>query len=348
MLSLAGTVLITTLATAPAVAKFEDYLTQRWFAVEVIVFERSNINDKNTLEALAHPHPTPEPEPFLVNPDETFIQLTEPLEPTDSNGLLADEVTRLTPREPTQQRRRLETPFANPATDPTTDSTINKGPSVEALRLDFLQALTEYELALESRNLAFEADANPVLAEELARLSRPRNNTIVWRGRWLQAVPNRKEPQPLVVAVNELESGEFQLTGSLEVTVNRYLHLRAKLWYHDPAFGAELMTAELAGYSAPSDRAALPQQPVQSGTYSSQSGQQSSGQGLAPSTAEQYAMEQNLPEPLFMLLDQTRRMRSGILHYLDHPKLGLLVRIDKVPPPAELLAQYKAFEASQK
>ena len=47
----------------------------------------------------------------------------------------------------------------------------------------------------------------------------------------------------------------------------------------------------------------------------------------------------------YALLDQSQRMRSGDLHYFDHPLFGLLVRIDKVSPPAELLAQFETFQS---
>ena len=53
------------------------------------------------------------------------------------------------------------------------------------------------------------------------------------------------------------------------------------------------------------------------------------------------------PGPRYMLLDESRAMRRGELHYLDHPKLGVLVRIDRVPPSRRLLEASAAFEAAQ-
>ena len=44
--------------------------------------------------------------------------------------------------------------------------------------------------------------------------------------------------------------------------------------------------------------------------------------------------------PGYAVLDQSQRMRSGELHYFDHPLFGMLVRIDKVSPPAELQANF--------
>ncbi len=333
-LCLVASVLLCALTSLPASAKFEDYLTKRWFSIEVIVFERSNIDDKNTLEALANPRPGSDTDDAI----DSSTLISEPLTATDPDALLDAETTMTGAREPTEQRLTLETQLFEE------DST------KESIRVDFLEAINAYEQELESRNLIFEADANPRLEDELQRLQRPRNHTVIWRGNWLQAVPNRDEPEPLEIAVNELESGEYQLTGSIEVTVNRYLHLHAQLWYHDPAFGDELGADFAAQDMGPSTAAGQPQgrpgplAPATNGPGSSRFDDQT----LAPTLNDQSSQAQQQPEPLFMVLDETRRMRSGFLHYLDHPKLGMLVRIDKIKVPEALLAQYKLFEASQK
>lgn len=342
-LSLVGSVLITglftLLGTQPAYAKFEDYLTKRWFGIEVIVFERSNIDDKNTLEALAKPRITPDDDDAI----DSSTLISEPLAATDPNNLLDAEAVTIAAREPTEQRLALETQLFE-------EDTTN-----ETIRADFLEAINAFEQTLESRNLIFEADANPRLEDELERLQRPRNNSVIWRGNWLQAVPNRDAPEPLEIAVNELESGEFQLTGSIEVTVNRYLHLHAQLLYHDPAFGDELGADFAAqGVTGASAITGQPQSNLRQTASVANGGAIRSDairfddKAIAPAVNDQALLEQQQFEPLFMTLDETRRMRSGFLHYLDHPKLGMLVRIDKITVPEELLAQYKMFEASQK
>ncbi len=61
-------------------------------------------------------------------------------------------------------------------------------------------------------------------------------------------------------------------------------------------------------------------------------------------------LEQTPTEPTsdpaaYAQLDQSQRMRSGELHYFDHPLFGLLVRIDKVSPPAALKAQFETFQS---
>ena len=48
----------------------------------------------------------------------------------------------------------------------------------------------------------------------------------------------------------------------------------------------------------------------------------------------------------YMQLKQARTMRSGELHYLDHPRMGVLVRIDPLPPSPALAQALQAWEAS--
>ena len=47
------------------------------------------------------------------------------------------------------------------------------------------------------------------------------------------------------------------------------------------------------------------------------------------------------------LLSEQRRMRTDEPHYLDHPALGILVRVDPLIPPDALLAMFDELEESR-
>ena len=49
----------------------------------------------------------------------------------------------------------------------------------------------------------------------------------------------------------------------------------------------------------------------------------------------------------YMVLEERRVMRKGTLHYLDHPHLGILVRADPVQPPNWLVDASAALEAAE-
>ena len=61
--------------------------------------------------------------------------------------------------------------------------------------------------------------------------------------------------------------------------------------------------------------------------------------------ANQTAIETE--QPGYMELREQRRMRSGELHYLDHPKFGVLARVDPIQPPETLLAELARLGAPQ-
>ena len=44
------------------------------------------------------------------------------------------------------------------------------------------------------------------------------------------------------------------------------------------------------------------------------------------------------------LLAETRRMRTGVVHYLDHPRIGLVLRADRLDVPDGLVALVEAVE----
>ncbi len=50
-------------------------------------------------------------------------------------------------------------------------------------------------------------------------------------------------------------------------------------------------------------------------------------------------LEADIPEKGSFRLEESRRMKSGELHYFDHPELGALVTIIPEPPPAETEAE---------
>jgi hypothetical protein len=50
-------------------------------------------------------------------------------------------------------------------------------------------------------------------------------------------------------------------------------------------------------------------------------------------------------DPGYMELREQRKMRSGELHYLDHPKFGVLARVDPIQPPDTLVAELARLAA---
>jgi hypothetical protein len=67
---------------------------------------------------------------------------------------------------------------------------------------------------------------------------------------------------------------------------------------------------------------------------------------ISPSFVSGEAAPSDLPRP-YAELKQSRRMRSGELHYFDHPLFGVLVRIEKVTHPKSITSEFERFKSAQ-
>ncbi len=159
---------------------------------------------------------------------------------------------------------------------------------------------------------------------------------------WREALAdNQSGPAVLIEVAGEPGTGDLPIQGWVRLRLNRYLHLQAQLW--------TLRRASEAGPGLPALTWGAPQLPT-----------------LAPApplpgSPVDFVLRDYRPLPfpssgsaplgIAQLLDidpvveitsmsQSRRMRSGELHYLDHPRFGLLVLVEPFdpegapPPPA--------------
>ena len=124
------------------------------------------------------------------------------------------------------------------------------------------------------------------------RMRRSGNYDVLHHGGWLQAVPPRDSARPLLIQLGApMPDATFQLEGSVSVTLGRFLHFAAQVWLRqDPAQSPP----ELEGETEPNGM-----QAVSAGS----DGLRTDGSG-------------------YVLLSESRRMRPGEVHYLDHPWLG--------------------------
>lgn len=314
-LTLAGAPVSGTAAEAIRTSQgLEDHLTRQWYYTEVIVFQRPAVQDHLVTEQLARP-PAPLPRNLhtfrragplasaydlypLTHAYLAFPYLA-PL-PADTHADAAEEHW---------QRDEFPEPQSQSRAVPVIEPRLAADPL-----LDFLAAVADFEAALESGSYRWMESDTFTLTGPANRLARTSGHQIVLHGRWLQPVPSRDAPEPLLVRAGSRDPrGAYPLEGAFDVTLGRYLHFGARLYYREPLLG-----------QTPLDPARPPDGlpgPI--------------GLGL---TAEHFT------ESGVLQMAESRRLRSGELHYLDHPKLGILVRIDPVTPPESLSAAFLALK----
>ena len=152
--------------------------------------------------------------------------------------------------------------------------------------------LTENELARHALMHEFE------LADQAKRIGNRKQYQVVAHVAWIQ--PGYAEDQAIAFPLAELAGAASGLQGDITLYLSRYLHMQFNLIISEPggAPGQESTAAYDRLLSLPIS-AAADQPPA--------------------------------PSPVYRM-DEKRRMRSGELHYIDHPYFGALTRVSKVDP----------------
>ncbi len=156
--------------------------------------------------------------------------------------------------------------------------------------LNLLRAAARQQEALRGDGYRWLPERTHALKAEARRIRNAPGLDIIWHGKWMQPVPGRSAGEPLMLTAQPTPS-RGRLSGTLQVTLGRFLHFNATLWLEERR----------------DDR---------DGAVS------------------------------FMQLSEARTMRLEELHYLDHPRLGVLVRINRVPPAPALVRALRTWEAS--
>jgi hypothetical protein len=114
---------------------------------------------------------------------------------------------------------------------------------------------------------------------------------------WIQ--PIATADKSILIQAGEQYGDAFELDGTIALRVSRYLHVETQLWF--TSFQRVAEDIPLSQFS---------QQPERYKKLL-----------LAESRKNAFITEQTF------LLKQSRRMRSGETHYLDHPRFGVMIRI---------------------
>jgi hypothetical protein len=318
-----------------AADKASDFLIENWYVTEVIVFQRGPVMEMNSTERLIRTIAPPFPaamRTFSTTPDQIGVGYD-----LDSLALTLPEFTHIEPgSEPFGESVAQPYEISEeqpPVTAPAAGDETTSAPTIEpVLEPDPLQEFTElvaiFEDQLREQSYRWLDQSEFLMSRDATLIERQRGNQILLHGRWLQPVPQRGQPQPLFIQKGVIQKGviqkgviqkggiqegsgisrQYQLEGTMAVTLGRYLHFQARLSYREPAFG---------------------QNPIS-----------------LPASLSEVAQPTALPAPIagHMVLQQSRRMRSAQVHYIDHPKLGVLVRIDPLVFPDDLVAEFEALQ----
>ncbi|MFQ3347411.1 MAG: hypothetical protein ACI8RT_001147 [Candidatus Azotimanducaceae bacterium] len=206
--------------------------------------------------------------------------------------------------------------------------------------LNFTNQLGAFKKLLRDSSYTAIAPGNFELSNEAAILKRNPKFALLMHQSWQQVVPPRAAPQEIYFTA---DVAGHSLQGLVSVTLGRYLHFAGQLWLEAPI--EEYAAEQLLGSAGP-------------GTFNLQP-----GNNLARSSVElnadvgrgnriftlgeidaQGAVSEQVPPTAYFELNESRRMRSKELHYLDHPALGIVVKITPLETPESLAEAWANFE----
>ncbi|WP_417545153.1 CsiV family protein [Marinobacter sp.] len=141
------------------------------------------------------------------------------------------------------------------------------------------------------------------------RLERSGKYRVLMSAGWYEAFPPDYKGQPLRVEIGDWlqQAGQRAIEGNITIDRQRYLHVAVHLnHWQEGKVAAEGITQ---------DSSAEPQEAIPVSTS-------------AP--ASELTLRPEVPLELLTWIRETRRMRSGEIHFLDSPTIGVLVFFKKV------------------
>jgi hypothetical protein len=168
-----------------------------------------------------------------------------------------------------------------------------------------------------------------------AYMQRTGNYRTLFHETWAQPVRGEQQALPLIIDRSGDSESWPQLQGSVKLHLSRYLHIQTRLWLNtqgDYLPGEWRMPPPPFGPASVIIEAPEPE-PEEEAYYVNPE----------PAVPLEPATEQELAEPEgpvypwrhAVLVAQTRKMRSNEVHYIDHPLLGVVVKL--TPLDAEQL-----------
>lgn len=184
--------------------------------------------------------------------------------------------------------------------------------------------------------------------QTLRRLRNSKAYKILTTKTWRQPGLAQSASIPVLIQAGEEFDGNYELEGTINITLSRYLHVQSNLWLSEYVKQIELSNTwweESTFENAPAFEGLLTDS-----TYALEKGN-SSKEGLDTGSATPLLGALNINETTAhyeairtVVIDESRRMRSNELHYLDHPLFGMIIKITPYEIPIPEIAEENVAE----
>ncbi|BFM11481.1 peptidoglycan binding protein CsiV [Simiduia litorea] len=210
-------------------------------------------------------------------------------------------------------------------TETITGSNINTSIDTERVELDpdtireILETQAFVKLPTELRNLN----------ETVGALERRNRQRILFHEAWRQPLIDPEKATAIIIAGGQTFDNEQELAGTVKFGVSRYIHVHTNIWFSEFASNEGQDNQEWPMVPTPPS---ANNGDIDDTLINLNAGLNKSKQDLWHQYDVIDTTYQNIKEKPFIVtnlatLIQTRRMRSSEVHYIDHPKIGILITV---------------------
>ncbi|WP_404418375.1 CsiV family protein [Marinospirillum sp.] len=161
------------------------------------------------------------------------------------------------------------------------------------------------------------------LTDHARALERSDDYRLLFHDAWQMPVVAEDRSLPLLLEAGDYYGGQPELIGQLQLSVARYLHLETDLYLHSfEPLETTHRSAALTRFLN-QNRSSLGTSP-QLPALTDQAAADQDGE-VSRIINQEYQIKESAQ------MRQRRRMRSGELHFIDSPYLGILVKIERAP-----------------
>ncbi len=295
---------------------------QRWYQVELIVFARNQVPASqqeywDSHIALAYP-----PNWVALKDPDTLIL-------SDGENDLTNDANETFPGDLTANTSNLTTNSAGSETDVLDSASTNDDDPLSDTETS--PAPTPPDLTREPFFLLPKTDL--VLQDLHTDLNRKSNYRVLFHAAWRQPVLAEDEAKAILISGGKTFGEHQELEGSITLSVSRYLHLRSNLWLAEflPNYGQDVKN----WFELPKPPNKIPLTSADSSPLNFTLGEPRQESYLSLNNEYSKIIDQPYVIDKLYTLKQRRKMRSNELHYLDHPMLGIIVKVVPYELPAE-------------
>lgn len=164
------------------------------------------------------------------------------------------------------------------------------------------------------------------LNDQARALDRNPNFQLLFHQAWRQQISGPRNPSNILISGGRTFGKHFELEGNISLSVATYLKITTNLWFTQFDVNVDNAASENIQETWPD----LPLRPNYGATTSTLT-LNSNLENLDEATANINAVAEESAAPykprFIALVKQERDMRSNEVHYLDHPLLGVIIKI---------------------